>query len=165
MRPAGLKMQRTFLLCHAALASQVAQHLPEGARALFRVVLRAPVREVERSVPDAKRSPASLAGRREGTELDKTACCAANGIKVGIRIHEVLLWSAPHRCVVPVASGAGMESSRREVGHGLGWERSGAGRELGAALQRADAHRGLLTRCGAFRSSERVLFGKGIDQN
>jgi hypothetical protein len=105
MRPACLEMNGTFRLRHPALKTQAAHDAPECARAFFRTVLVVQVsrREGESCVTDAKRSPAPLADRGEGAELYQTACGAADGINANIRIHEVLLWCAPHRCAVPIA--------------------------------------------------------------
>ena len=109
MRPACLEMNGTFRLRHSALETQATHYAPESARACFRTVLVVQVsrREGESCVTDAKRSPASLADRGEGAELYETACCAADGIKANIRIHEVLLCCVPHSCVALIAGRAG----------------------------------------------------------
>ncbi len=81
-----------FRLCHAALTSQVAHSSPECAREFFRAVhFVLFVREGERYVTDAERSPAASARRGEGAELDETACRAADGIKPYINSQGMLL--------------------------------------------------------------------------
>ena len=101
-----MEMKGTFRLRYAAIESHTTHHVSECARDFFRavVLLQVYAREGERYVTAAKRSPASLADRGEGAELDETARRAADGIKTYIDSQGVLLYFVPHhtraRCSV-----------------------------------------------------------------